>query len=110
MTTFDERERSFEKKFALDEEFKFKAVARRNRLIGEWAAAKLGMSSAAAEDYIKAVRKIDLAAKSDSELLEKVRKDLGDKGIDISQAELRQTFNAFMKQAVAQITRQGETA
>ena len=62
MTTFNDREKSFEKKFAMDEELKFKAESRRNRLLGQWAAGKLGLSGAAVDDYVKAVRKADLAA------------------------------------------------
>ena len=53
MTTFDEREKSFEKKFAMDQDLKFKAEARRNKLLGEWVAAKLGLSGAAVEDYVQ---------------------------------------------------------
>ena len=64
MTTFDEREKSFEKKFAMDEELKFKAEQRRNKLLGEWAAAKLGLTGPAVEDYVKAVRKADLARRA----------------------------------------------
>ena len=64
MTTFDDRERSFEKKFAMDQELKFKAEARRNRLLGQWAAAKLGLSGSEVDDYVKAVRKADLAEKA----------------------------------------------
>src|SRR5262249_2447358 len=57
MTTFDDREKSFERKFALDEELKFRSEQRRNRLLGEWAAAKLGITGTAVADYVKALRK-----------------------------------------------------
>ena len=70
MTTFDEREKSFEKRFALDEELKFKAEQRRNRLLGEWAAAKLGIAGGAVDDYVKALRKamVDCLAQGVSQI------------------------------------------
>ena len=80
MTTFDDRERSYEKKFAMDQELKFKAEARRNRLLGQWAAAKLGLSGEQVDAYVKAVRKADLAEKGDGDVLRKIRQDLAKKG------------------------------
>jgi hypothetical protein len=68
MTTFNDREKSFEKKFAMDEELKFKAESRRNRLLGQWAAGKLGLSGTAVDDYVKAVRKADLAQMGDDDV------------------------------------------
>jgi len=103
MTTFDERERSYEKKFALDEELKFKSEQRRNKLLGEWVAGKLGLAGPAVEDYIKSVRKADLAAKGDEDVFQKVRKDLGDKGLGITDAELRSVMADALAKAVAQI-------
>src|SRR5262245_15598947 len=86
MTTFDEREKAYEKKFAMDQDLKFKAEARRNRLLAEWAGAKLGIMGAALDDYIKAVRKADLAEKGDDDVFRKVKKDLADKGIEVADA------------------------
>jgi hypothetical protein len=103
MTTFDERERSFEKKFALDEELKFKSEQRRNRLLGEWAAAKLGMTGPAIDDYVKALRKADLTSKGDEDVFQKLRKDFDDKGMAVSDAELRRTMADCLTQAVRQI-------
>ncbi len=103
MTTFDEREKSFEKKFAMDQDLKFKSEARRNKLIGEWAAAKLGLSGPAVEDYVKTVRKADLASKGDEDVLQKVVKDFADKGVGVTAAEVRKTMDQFMAQVVAQI-------
>ena len=103
MTTFDEREKSFEKKFAMDQDLKFKSEARRNKLIGEWAAAKLGLSGSAVEDYVKTVRKADLASKGDEDVLQKVVKDFADKGVAVTAAEVRKTMDQFMAQVVAQI-------
>ena len=103
MTSFDERERSYEKKFALDAELKFKSEARRNKLLGEWAAGKMGLTGAAVEDYVKAVRKADLAMKGDDDVLQKVLKDLTDKGVSVPAAELRKVMDGFMAQVVSQI-------
>ena len=103
MTTFDDREKSFEKRFALDEELKFRSEQRRNKLIGEWAAAKLGLSGAEVQDYVKAVRKADLTTKGDEDVLQKIRKDFTDKGVAVSDAELRKALGDFMASAVHQI-------
>jgi hypothetical protein len=108
MTTFDERERSFEKKFAMDQELKFKAEARRNKLLGEWAAAKLGITGAAVEEYVKAVRKADLAQKGDEDVFQKLLADFKAKGVAVSDAELRDAMRQFLTQAVAQIEGQGK--
>jgi hypothetical protein len=103
MTTFDDRERSFEKKFAMDQELKFKAEARRNRLLGQWAAAKLGLSGSDVEDYIKAVRKADLAEKGDQDVKRKIRQDFEAKGITVSEAELSRMMGEFLATAVSSI-------
>jgi hypothetical protein len=103
MTTFNDREKSFEKKFAMDEELKFKAEARRNRLLGQWAAAKLGLSGAAVDEYIKAVRKADLAQKGDNDVFQKVKQDLSDKGVSVPDTELRKTMDEFLAEAARQI-------
>jgi hypothetical protein len=103
MTSFEERERSFEKKFALDEELKFRAAARRNRLLAQWAAGKLGLSGADVDDYIKAVRKADLVEKGDEDVFRKVKKDLDDKGVRISEGELRKTMSDLLATAVRTI-------
>ena len=96
MTSFNEREKSFEKKFAMDEELKFKAESRRNRLLAQWAAEKLGLSGAAVDDYVKAVRKADLAEKGDDDVFRKIRKDLEDKGVRVPDAELRKAMADFL--------------
>ena len=103
MTSFDERERSFEKKFALDEELKFRAAARRNRLLAQWVAEKLGLSGAAVDDYIKAVRKVDLADKGGEDVFHKLKRDLDDKGVRVSDGELRKTMTDLLATAVRQI-------
>jgi len=103
MTTFDEREKAFEKKFAHDQDLRFKAEARRNRMLAEWAAGKMGLSGEAVDDYIKAVRKADLAEKGDDDVLRKVKADLDAKGVAISETEIRKAMGDFLAQAVAQV-------
>jgi hypothetical protein len=102
MTTFDKREEAFEKKFALDEEQKFKAVARRNRLFGLWAAEKLGITGDAANAYAKEVVAADFEA-GDKDVLHKVLKDLTARGAAITEAELRVKMDELMVQAAAQV-------
>ena len=85
MTTFDKREEGFEKKFAHDEELKFKATARRNKLLGLWAAAELGKTGADADAYSKEVVAADFEEAGDGDVLHKVAKDLAGKGIDEAQ-------------------------
>ena len=68
----------------MDEELKFKAEARRNRLLGQWAAAKLGLGGSGVDDYVKAVRKADLAEKGDEDVFRKIRKDFDDKGVSVA--------------------------
>ena len=87
MTTFDKREEGFEKKFALDEEQKFKAMARRNRLLGLWAADKLGVSGEEANAYAKDVVAADFEEAGDNDVLQKVLKDLTAKGNVVTEAE-----------------------
>jgi hypothetical protein len=103
MTTFDEREKAYEKKFAHDQDLRFKAESRRNKALAEWAAEKLGITGAALEDYIKAVRKADLAEKGDDDVLRKVKQDFADKGVAIEDAEIRAKLGEFLAKAVADI-------
>ena len=103
MTTFDERKSGFEKKFAHDADLKFKAESRRNKMLAEWAGAKLGLSGTDLDDYVKAVRKADLAQKGDDDVLQKVAKDLSDKGRTVPAAEIRKAMDEFLAKAVADI-------
>jgi hypothetical protein len=103
MTSFSDREKSFEKKFAMDEELKFRSEARRNKMLGQWAAEKLGLSGGAVDDYVKAVRKADLLEKGDEDVYRKIRKDLDDKGVRVSDAELRKAMADFLHTALSQI-------
>jgi hypothetical protein len=103
MTTFDNREKAYEAKFALDQDLKFKAESRRNKMLAEWAAAKLGITGAALEDYVKAVRKADLAEKGDEDVFRKVKQDFVDKGVAITDAEIRAAMGEFLGTAVKDI-------
>jgi hypothetical protein len=103
MTTFDKREEGFEKKFALDEEQKFKAVARRNRLLGQWAADKLGLAGDAAAAYAKEVVAADFEEAGDDDVLRKVAKDFAAKGLSIDGAEIRAKMTELLAEAAAQV-------
>jgi hypothetical protein len=103
MTTFDKREEAFEKKFALDEELKFKAEARRDKLLGLWVAEKLGLTGDAADTYARTVVAADFEKAGDADVVRKVIKDLRVKGITISEQEIRQKMDEFFAQAVAQL-------
>ena len=103
MTTFNDRERSYEAKFAHDEELRFKATARRNRLLGQWAAEKLGLAGTSAEDYIKDVIRADFKHPGDDDVVEKVLDDFKAKDVPVTDAELRAKLVEFMGAAVAEI-------
>jgi hypothetical protein len=101
MSTFDKREEGFEKKFAHDEELRFKAMARRNKLLGLWAAAQLGKTGPDADAYAKEVVMADFEEAGDDDVLHKVAKDLAGKGV--TEAQIRAQMNELLAQAVAQI-------
>jgi hypothetical protein len=101
MTTFDKREEGFEKKFALDEEQRFKAEARRNKLLGLWAAEKLGKSGDDAAAYAKDVVAADFEEAGDADVLRKVAKDLAAKGV--SEIEIRKKMDELTATAIQQI-------
>ena len=103
MTTFDKREEGFEKKFAHDEELKFKAIARRNKMLGLWAASKLGLAGAEAEAYAKEVVLSDFEEAGDHDVFRKIRKDFDAKGVTQSDHQIRRTMDELLEQAVAQI-------
>src|SRR5215470_15934853 len=103
MTTFDKREEGFEKQFAHDEELKFKANARRNKLLGLWAAEKLGLSGTAADAYSKEVIAADFEEAGEEDVFRKLRKDFDAKGVVQSDHQIRRTMQELMATAVAQI-------
>ena len=103
MTTFDKREEGFEKKFALDEEQKFKAEARRNKLLGLWVAEKLGLSGEAASTYAKDVIAAEFQEAGDADVVKKVTGDLKAKGVALTEQQIRVKMDELMAQAVAQV-------
>lgn len=103
MTTFDEREHAYEAKFARDEELRFKAKARRDKALGVWAAAQLGLSGAAVEDYAREVLRSDFNHSGDSNLIEKVLSDFRAKGVALDELALKKKLVELMAQAVADI-------
>ena len=103
MTTFDDRKDAFEKKFAHDEELRFKATARRNKLLGLWAAEKLGKSGAEAEAYAKSVVMADFQEAWDDDVLRKVRGDLEAGGASLGEAEIRRTMLDLMERAINEV-------
>ncbi|MDP1582494.1 MAG: DUF1476 domain-containing protein [Bradyrhizobium sp.] len=103
MSSFDKREEGFERKYALDEEQKFKAEARRNKLLGLWAAEKLGMSADEATAYAKEVVASDFEESGDADVVRKVLGDLTAKGVAIAEPELRVKMDELMAAAVMQV-------
>ena len=103
MANFDEREKGFENKFKHDEELRFKATARRNRLLGEWAGGLMGMSGDEVVAYAKEVVKSDFERPGDDDVLEKVLGDLQAKGVDSSEHIVRKHMDDLMSEAVRQI-------
>ncbi len=105
MSTFDEREKGFEKKFALDAEQEFKAAARRNRMLGEWAAGLMGLESV--EEYVRAVVKSDFEQPGDEDVLRKVFGDLKGAGVAVSEGDVRMKMDELLAQAREAIKTEG---
>ena len=103
MTTFDKREEGFEKKFAHDEETRFRAMARRNKMLGLWAAEKLGLSGAAAEDYAKSVVSAELAEAGEDDVFKKIRTDFDASKVAQSDHQIRRTMDELLAKALEQI-------
>ena len=103
MSTFDQRQEGFEKKFANDEELRFKATARRNKLLGLWAAELLGKTGADAEAYAKSVVMSDFEEAGDDDVFRKVKADLDAANAGQSEHQIRRTMDELMATAIAQI-------
>ena len=103
MSSFDKRQEGFEKKFAHDEELRFKATARRNKLLGMWAAEKLGKSGADAEAYAMEVVKSDIEEAGDEDVFRKVRGDFDANNVDQSDHQIRRSMDELMGTAMEQI-------
>ena len=107
MSTFDKREEGFEKKFAHDEELRFKALARRNKLLGIWAAEKLGKTGAATEAYVAEVIAADLEEAGDEDLFRKLRRDFDAAGVAQSDHQIRRTMDELFAQVMAEVKTTG---
>jgi hypothetical protein len=92
MTQFDDRERAFESKFAHDEEMKFRIAARRNRLLGEWAARQMGLSEVEMESYAKDVVRSDFENAGDHDVVRKVLGDLTSAGVETDEQQVREAL------------------
>ena len=103
MNSFDKREEGFEKKYALDEEQKFKAEARRNKLLGLWVAEQLGKSGDEANAYAREVVASDFEESGDGDVVRKVLADLTAKGIAITEPQLRAKMDELTAVAVMQV-------
>jgi len=104
MTTFEERQASFERRFTLDADLRFRATARRNKLLGRWAAEKLGLSGEAAEEYARSVVAADFDRPGEEDVFEKVQSDLKTAASPVSDAEIRRAMDQLMAEAKTQIS------
>lgn len=104
MTTFDKREEAFEKQFAHDEELRFKATARRNKLLGLWAAEQLGLKGAEADSYALSVVMSAFEDVGERDVMAKIRKDFDAKGVAQSDHQIGRHMTELMDQAIAAIT------
>ena len=108
MAGFEDREKGFERKFAHDEELKFKATARRNKLLGLWAAEQMGITGDAAQAYAREVIKADLVEPGEEDVFRKIRADFDAKGVDQSDHQIRRKMADTMGEAVGQIESEGK--
>ena len=106
MTQFDDRERGFEAKFARDEEMQFRIIARRNRLLGEWAARLMNLSDVETEAYAKDVVRADFEEAGDEDVIRKVLGDLTAAGVDVDDVKIRETLDHKLVEARRQIIEQ----
>ena len=106
MATFDEREKGFEQKYKHDQELQFKVNARRNKLLGLWAAEQMGVTGSAAEAYAKEVVAADFEKPGDADVVEKVLKDLTAKGRAMTEAQIRKQMDLLLAIAKQQIMKQ----
>ena len=103
MTTFDKREEAFEKQFAHDEELKFKATARRNKMLGLWAAEKLGLTGPEADSYALSVVMTEFEHTGHRDVARKIREDFDAKGVAQSDHQIARTMTELMAKAVADV-------
>jgi len=105
MSGFNDREKGFEAKYRMDEEMVFKIHARRDKLMGLWAAAKMGITGADAEEYAKSIVMADMEEPGDDDVLRKLTKDFAAKGVSVSDADLRTQLDIFKAEAQAQLAK-----
>jgi hypothetical protein len=110
MPKFQERKKAFEKKFALDEELRFKVTVRRNKLLGLWAAQKMGVTDAEAEDYAKTVVKADFEKPGDDDVVGKLLADFTKSSIEITEDEIRRIMTTLMEEAKNQVEAETQEA
>ena len=103
MANFSDREKGFEEKFRHDEELRFRVVSRRNRLLGLWAAEKLGLTGADADRYAKEVVAADFQKPGDDDVIAKVMADVASKGIRVTEAEIRKKLGDLAETAKTQV-------
>jgi hypothetical protein len=109
MNTFEDRQKGFERKFALDEELRFKSRARRNKLLGLWAAEKMGLSGDEAQTYASELIKADLKGSGGEEdVFRKIREDFDAKGVEQSEHQIRRAMGDLMAEAINQIEAEGK--
>jgi len=106
MTTFDDRERAFESKYAHDEDLRFRVIARRNRLLGGWAARLMGLSDAEADAYAKDVIRADFEEAGDEDVIRKLLGDLTAAGVEIDDSKIREALAHKEAEARRQIMEQ----
>jgi hypothetical protein len=106
MTTFDDRQRAFETKFARDQEMQFKIVARRNRLLGQWAAKKMGLTEAEADAYARDVIRADFEEAGDEDVIRKLLGDLTSAGVEIDDGAIREALEHKTVEARRQVIEQ----
>jgi hypothetical protein len=99
MTTFDKREQAFEAGFVLDQEQEFKAQARRNRRLAEWAAERMGLTGEDLAGYAASVQRADFKEAGDEDVFQKVLADLAEKGVEVLPTELRAKMDEFLQAA-----------
>ena len=107
MTTFDKREEGFEKQFAHDEDLRFKATARRNKMLGKWAAEKQGLSAAEADAYAKEVVMADFEEAGDDDVFRKIRADFDAKGVKLSDEDIRKQMYDLLAEAILEVKTSG---
>ncbi|MCW5724058.1 MAG: DUF1476 domain-containing protein [Maricaulaceae bacterium] len=107
MSTFDEREKGFENKFAHEQQMEFKAHARRNKLLGLWAAELMGLGGEQADAYAKAVIKADLEEAGDADVFRKIRKDFDEHGVQQSDHQIRRRMDELLEEARRQVKQEG---